>query len=145
MHSLPSFERQTKLIFYNFLSHLIFMFLTANLKLLTRLKSCTIFTELYLLVRHIELLVNKLTPNERLLLENLHVINNTPYKNLQIHKKTATRLNHIKCVTLEGVKVLSYFKKKESILISFWQEYQISFSLFLCITKTSIFLNIYEI
>ena len=75
MHSLPSFERQTKLIYNNFLSHLIFMFLTANLKLLTRLKSCTIFTELYLFVRHIELLVNKLTPNERLLLENLHVIN----------------------------------------------------------------------
>ena len=136
MHSLPSFERQTKLIYNNFLSHLIFMFLTANLKLLTRLKSCTIFTELYLFVRHIELLVNKLTPNERLLLESLHVINKC---------KTATRLNHIKCVTLEGVKVLSYFKKKEFILISFWQEYQISFSLFLCITKTSIFLNIYEI
>ena len=134
MHSLPSFERQNKLIYNDFLSHLIFIFLTANPKLLTRLKSCNIFTESYLFVRHIELLVNKLTPNERLLLESLHVIN-----------KTATRLNHIKCVTLEGVKVLSYFKKKEFILISFWQEYQISFSLFLCITKTSIFLNIYEI
>ena len=119
MHSLPSFERQTKLIYNNFLSHLIFMFLTANLKLLTRLKSCTIFTELYLFVRHIELLVNKLTPNERLLLENLHVIN-----------KTATRLNHIKCVLLWKVlKFCHISRKKNSYLFLFGKNIK---SHFLC-------------